>query len=42
MLSISGVRKRGILSNLISLYKAAGAKYFMCLANHHDNFDNYL
>ncbi|MEO7718225.1 MAG: alpha-L-fucosidase, partial [Capsulimonas sp.] len=27
--------------HLISLYKAAGAKYFMCLANHHDNFDNY-
>ncbi|BDI33227.1 hypothetical protein CCAX7_52780 [Capsulimonas corticalis] len=27
--------------HLMSLYKAAGAKYFMCLANHHDNFDNY-
>ena len=27
--------------HLIALYKAAGAKYFMCLANHHDNFDNY-
>jgi len=27
--------------HLIGLYKAAGAKYFMCLANHHDNFDNY-
>jgi alpha-L-fucosidase len=26
---------------LVSLYKAAGAKYFMALANHHDNFDNY-
>jgi len=27
--------------HLIGLYKGAGAKYFMCLANHHDNFDNY-
>ena len=26
---------------LIGLYRAAGAKYFMCLANHHDNFDNF-
>lgn len=26
---------------LISLYKRAGAKYFMALANHHDNFDTY-
>lgn len=26
---------------LLSLYKKAGAKYFMALANHHDNFDNY-
>jgi alpha-L-fucosidase len=26
---------------LIGLYKAAGAKYFVALANHHDNFDNY-
>jgi alpha-L-fucosidase len=26
---------------LIGLYKDAGAKYFMALANHHDNFDNY-
>jgi alpha-L-fucosidase len=24
---------------LIALYKRAGAKYFMALANHHDNFD---
>lgn len=24
---------------LVSLYKKAGAKYFMALANHHDNFD---
>ena len=24
---------------LIKLYKAAGAKYFVALANHHDNFD---
>ena len=27
--------------HLIGLYKKAGAKYFMCLANHHDNFDNF-
>jgi len=26
---------------LIELYKAAGAKYFVSLANHHDNFDNF-
>jgi len=26
---------------LIGLYKRAGAKYFMALANHHDNFDLY-
>jgi alpha-L-fucosidase len=26
---------------LIELYKAAGAKYFVALANHHDNFDCY-
>lgn len=26
---------------LLALYKRAGAKYFMALANHHDNFDNY-
>ena len=26
---------------LMSLYKAAGAKYFVALANHHDNFDNF-
>lgn len=26
---------------LLSLYKKAGAKYFVALANHHDNFDNY-
>ncbi len=26
---------------LIALYKRAGAKYFMALANHHDNFDAY-
>jgi len=26
---------------LLSLYKDAGAKYFVALANHHDNFDNY-
>ena len=26
---------------LMDLYQAAGAKYFMTLANHHDNFDNF-
>jgi alpha-L-fucosidase len=26
---------------LIDLYKRAGAKYFVALANHHDNFDNW-
>ena len=26
---------------LMALYKKAGAKYFMALANHHDNFDTY-
>jgi alpha-L-fucosidase len=26
---------------LVGLYKQAGAKYFMALANHHDNFDLY-
>lgn len=26
---------------LMSLYKRAGAKYFVALANHHDNFDAY-
>ena len=26
---------------LMGLYKAAGAKYFVSLANHHDNFDNF-
>ncbi|WP_183557537.1 alpha-L-fucosidase [Mucilaginibacter sp. SP1R1] len=26
---------------LVALYKKAGAKYFMALANHHDNFDLY-
>ncbi len=26
---------------LMDLYVAAGAKYFVSLANHHDNFDNY-
>lgn len=26
---------------LVSLYKNAGAKYFMALASHHDNFDLY-
>jgi alpha-L-fucosidase len=27
--------------HLLDLYKAAGAQYFVALANHHDNFDNY-
>lgn len=26
---------------LLRLYKEAGARYFVALANHHDNFDNY-
>jgi alpha-L-fucosidase len=26
---------------LLDLYQAAGAKYFVSLANHHDNFDNW-
>jgi len=26
---------------IVSLYKKTGAKYFMALANHHDNFDLY-
>ena len=26
---------------LLALYKQAGARYFMALANHHDNFDLY-
>jgi len=26
---------------LMALYKRAGAQYFMALANHHDNFDNW-
>jgi alpha-L-fucosidase len=26
---------------LVALYKAAGAKFFVALANHHDNFDTY-
>lgn len=27
--------------SLVKLYKDAGARYFFCMANHHDNFDNY-
>jgi alpha-L-fucosidase len=27
--------------HLVGLYKAAGAQYFVALANHHDNFDNF-
>ncbi|HOM59988.1 MAG TPA: alpha-L-fucosidase [Anaerohalosphaeraceae bacterium] len=26
---------------LVALYKRVGAQYFVALANHHDNFDNY-
>jgi alpha-L-fucosidase len=26
---------------LVSLYKSVGARYFMAMANHHDNFDMY-
>ena len=26
---------------LMKLYKKAGARYFVAMANHHDNFDNY-
>ena len=26
---------------LVRLYKEVGARYFVCMANHHDNFDNY-
>lgn len=28
-------------AELVGLYKKAGARYFMALANHHDNFDLY-
>jgi alpha-L-fucosidase len=28
-------------AKLMTLYKRAGAQYFVALANHHDNFDNY-
>ncbi len=28
-------------SKIVAAYKNAGAKYFVALANHHDNFDNY-
>ena len=27
--------------DLLAFYKKSGAKYFMAMANHHDNFDNY-
>lgn len=27
--------------HLMELYKKAGAQYFVAMANHHDNFDNY-
>ena len=27
--------------SLVALYKRCGAKYFVAMANHHDNFDNY-
>ena len=29
------------LDKLLKFYKENGAKYFMALANHHDNFDNF-
>ena len=29
------------LEALVKLYKEVGARYFVCMANHHDNFDNY-
>jgi alpha-L-fucosidase len=32
---------RWVPEKLMALYKRAGAKYFMALANHHDNFDAY-
>ena len=28
-------------AKLMGLYKRAGAQYFVAMANHHDNFDNY-
>ena len=28
-------------NKLLAFYKQSGAKYFMALANHHDNFDNF-
>lgn len=28
-------------ASLMALYKRAGAKYFYCLGNHHDNLDNW-
>ena len=28
-------------NKLLAFYKQCGAKYFMALANHHDNFDNF-
>ena len=40
-LSISGRPEAFQPEVLINLYQKAGAKYFMALANHHDNFDNY-
>ncbi|MGI6224462.1 MAG: alpha-L-fucosidase [Prevotella sp.] len=27
--------------SLVALYKRCGARYFVAMANHHDNFDNY-
>jgi alpha-L-fucosidase len=27
--------------HLVGMYKAAGARFFVAMANHHDNFDNY-
>jgi alpha-L-fucosidase len=28
-------------ARLVSLYRKAGARYFVAMANHHDNFDNF-
>ena len=39
--SISGAPRSGIPTSSLALYKQAGAQYFMALANHHDNFDNW-
>ena len=40
-LTTSGTPRTGTPAKLLNLYQAAGAKYFVSLANHHDNFDNW-